>query len=66
MSRYIGDLTDPQNGPAREAVARRLEQLAQRVRDSNVSTLTVDIMRHIGEDHWYVSVEATTRGRHET
>ncbi len=76
MARYIGDLTDPNNGVERQKAANMVNEVAQAIRNREVRDLIVTYNREvigIGQpgavspamSPWTVSVEVTQRGRHE-
>lgn len=76
MAKYVGDLTDPDNGVERQKVAGMVDEIAEAVRDRRVRHLTVAYDRKVLDDFsvfgvepamsaWTVGIEVTRRGRHE-
>ena len=74
MARYIGDLTDLNNGVERQRAARVVDEIAERIRNREVSRLDISYDREIlnrypdGVEHlsaWVIEMDVTRRGRHE-
>ncbi len=62
MARYVGDLTDPDNGVERQKVASMIDDLAEAVRDRRVRSVEGIAPRM---SPWTIEMDVTRRGRHE-
>ena len=76
MARYVGDLTDPDNGVERQKAAGMVDEIAEAVRDRRVRHLSITYDREVLDGFglvdveprmsaWAVSMGVTRRGRHE-
>ena len=74
MARYVGDLTDPNNGEERQFAARKVDEVAERIRNREVRLLDISYDREVldrysdGTEHlsaWVIEMNVTQRGRHE-
>ena len=74
MARYVGDLTDPNNGVERQRAASVVDGVAESIRNREVRNFSINYDREVlnrypdGVEHlsaWVIEMDVTRRGRHE-
>ncbi len=76
MARYVGDLTDPDNGVERQRVASKIDEIAEAIRDRRVRHVSIAYNREVLGDFsvpgveppmsaWAIDMDVMQRGRHE-
>ncbi len=74
MARYVGDLTDPDNGVERQKAASVVDGVAESIRNREVRNFSINYDREVlnrsldGVERlsaWVIEMDVTRRGRHE-